>query len=86
MYWTVVEAVDLLFEVYLVDLGRQSLMVPDPIIFGALARALYKQPKMLEQVWHAWEAQLVDAGWSQAHRDQARDWLDAVVIGGMTLP
>jgi len=86
MYWTVLEAADLLAEVYLVDLGRQSLMAPDPIIFEALARALYKQPKMLEQVWQAWEAQLVNAGWSQANRDQARYWLDAVVIGGMTLP
>jgi len=84
MYWTVSEAADVLAEVYLVDLGGHSFTAPDPVTFEALARALDAQPEMLEQVWQAWDAQLVKAGWSQGHRDQARYWLDAVVIGGIT--
>jgi len=89
MYWTVSEAADVLAEVYLVDLGGHSFTAPDPVdpvTFEALARALDAQPEMLEQVWQAWDAQLVNAGWAQTHRDQARYWLDAVVIGGLTFP
>jgi len=86
MYWTVSEAADVLAEVYLVDLGGHSFTAPDPVTFEALARALDAQPEMLEQVWQAWNAQLMNAGWAQRHRDQARYWLDTVVIGGITLP
>lgn len=85
MYWTVLEAANVLAEVYLVDLGRRSFTAPDPVTFEALARALDAQPEILEQVWQAWDAQLIKAGWSQQHRYQARYWLDAVVIGGITL-
>lgn len=86
MYWTVLEAVDLLSRAYLVDLGGRAFMVPDPITLKALARALDARPEVLEQVWQAWEAQLVKAGWPEAHRDEASYWLDAVVIGGIAHP
>jgi len=79
----VLEAVELLAEAYLVDLGNWASRAPDPITLEALARALDARPEVLEQVWNAWEAQLVNAGWAQTHRDQARYWLDAVVIGGI---
>jgi len=85
MYWTVLEAADLLAEAYLVDLGRRPSTHPDPITLEALARALDARPEVLEQVWQAWEAQLVTAGWSERHRNQARYWLDVVVIGGITV-
>jgi len=65
-----------LAEAYCVNGGQGR--DPDPITLEALAR-----PGILEQVWQTWEAQLVDIGWSQAHRDQARDWLDAMMIGGI---
>jgi len=83
MYWTVLEAADLVAEAYLVDLGGRRFMAPDPITLEALARALDARPEVLEQVWQAWEAQLARAGWSEAHRDQARYWLDVVLIGGI---
>jgi len=41
---------------------------------------------VLEQVWQAWENKLIQAGWSEAHRDQTSYWLDAVVIGGLIFP
>jgi len=84
MYWTVSEAADLLSEAYLVDLSGRASLAPDPITLEALARALDARPEVLEQVWHAWDAQLVKAGWSKVHRNQARYWLDAVVIGGIS--
>jgi len=84
MHWTVLEAVELLSQAYLIDLGERGLMVPDPITLEALARALDARPIVLEQVWQAWEVQLARAGWSEAHRDEAHYWLDAVVIGGLT--
>jgi len=83
MYWTVVEAADLLAEVYLVDLGNWASTAPDPITLEALARALDARPEVLEEVWNAWEEQLNRAGWTQKHRDEAHYWLDAVVIGGI---
>jgi len=83
MYWTVMEAVELLNQVYLVDLGGRGLMAPAPITLEALARALDARPEVLEQVWNAWEEQLNRAGWTQKHRDEAHYWLDAVVIGGI---
>jgi len=86
MHWTVLEAVDLLAEAYLVDLSGGGFMAPDPITLEALARALDARPEVLEQVWQAWEAQLVRAGWSEAHRDEASCWLNVVVIGGIANP
>jgi len=83
MYWTVLEAVDLLTRAYLVDLGGKGLLTPDPIILEALARALDARPDVLEQVWQAWDNRLARAGWLEAHRDEASYWLDAVVIGGI---
>jgi len=85
MYWTVLEAANLLAEAYLVDLGNWSSTAPDPITLEALARALDARPEVLEQVWQAWEAQLIKADWSEAHRDEASYWLDAVVIGGIVI-
>jgi len=84
MHWTVLEAVALLDRAYLVDSGETAFFAPDPITLEALARALDARPEVLEQVWHAWDAQLVKAGWSKVHRNQARYWLDAVVIGGVS--
>jgi len=55
MYWTVMEAVELLNQVYLVDLGGRGLMAPAPITLEALARALDARPEVLEQVWNAGE-------------------------------
>jgi len=69
MYWAVSEAADLWAEAYLVDLGGRSLIAPDPITFKALVGTLDARPEVLEQVWQAWDAQLVNAGWSQKHRD-----------------
>ena len=86
MYWTVLEAVDLLTRAYLVDLGGRASMGPDPITFEALARALDARPEVLEQVWQTWDEQMGRAGWTETHRDQARYWLDAVVIGGIAVP
>jgi len=83
MHWTVLEAVSLLSEAYLVDLGGKGLLNPDPITLEALARALDARPDVLEQVWQAWKAQLVQASWSEAQRKRARYWLDSVVIGGI---
>jgi len=62
MHWTVLEAVDLLAEAYLVDLSGRSFTAPDPITLEALARALDARPEVLKQVWQAWEAQLSRAG------------------------
>jgi len=83
MYWTTQKAADLLVEAYLVDLGRKGPS-PDPIALEALARALDTRPEVLEQVWDAWDDRLILAGWSKAQRDRARDWLDVVVIGGIS--
>jgi len=83
MHWTVLEDASLLDRAYLVDSGETVFFAPDPITLEALARALYARPEVLEQVWQAWEKQLVEAGWSEAHRDQAHSWLDTVVIGGI---
>jgi len=83
MHWTVLEAVELLSQAYLVDLGGRGLMVPDPITLEALARALDARPEVLEQVWQAWEDELCRVGWTRTHRDEAHYWLDTVVIGGI---
>jgi len=83
MYWTVLEAVSLLSQAYLVDLGGKGLLTPDPITLEALARALDDRPDVLERVWDAWNADLIRAEWSAARRKQARHWLDTVVIGGI---
>jgi len=55
MYWTVLEAVNLLTRTYLVNSGGRASMAPDPITLEALARALDARPDVLEQVWQAWE-------------------------------
>jgi len=86
MYWTVLEAVDLLTRTYLVDSGGRASIAPDPITLEALARALDARPEVLDQVWQAWAEQLGRAGWTQTHQDQAHYWLDAVVIGGLIVP
>jgi len=86
MHWTVLEAVYLLSRAYVVDLGGPAFLGPDPITLDALARALNAQPKVLEQVWHAWEQELIRTGWSKVYQDQAHYWLDAVVIGGIATP
>jgi len=36
MYWTVLEAADLLAEAYLVDLGNWASTAPDPVTFELL--------------------------------------------------
>jgi len=81
IYWTVPEAVELLAEAYWVDLGGQGLN-PDPIALEALDG----HPEYLGQVWSAWEDELILAEWSEARRNQAHYWLDAVVIGGIAAP
>lgn len=85
IYWTVPEAVELLAEAYWVDLGRQGLD-PDPVALEARAWALDGHPEYLGQVWSAWEDELILAEWSSERQDQARYWLDAIVIGRITLP
>jgi len=85
MHWTISEAVALLMQAYLVDLGGRQSLDPDPITLEALARALDARPEVLEQVWTVWEDCLIQASWSRTHRDQARYWLDTVVIGGIAI-
>jgi len=85
IYWTVPEAVELLAEAHWVDLGGQG-RDPDPVALEALAWALDGHPKYLEQVWEVWEDELILAEWSEARRNQAHYWLDAVVIGGIAAP
>ena len=62
--------------------GREGLD-PDPVTLEALAWALDTHPEYLKQVWEAWEDELILSKWSQERRDQARYWLDAVVISGI---
>jgi len=85
MYWTIPEAVDLLAEAHWVDLGGQGLD-PDPVTLEALIRALAFRPEVLEEVRQAWEEELLLSEWSQERRDQARYWLDAVMVGRMADP
>jgi len=82
VYWTVAETVELLAEAYWVDLGWQG-QSPDPITLEALAWALDGNPKYREQVWDAWEDELILSDWPTERREQARSWLDTMVIGGI---
>jgi len=85
IYWTVPEAVELLADAYWFDLGLRGLD-PDPITLEALAWALNGHPEYREQVWDAWEDEMILAEWSPERRDQAQYWLDTVVIRGIAVP
>jgi len=85
MHWTVQEAVDLLAEAHWVDQGGQGLN-PDPVTLEALVRALATRPETFEQVWEVWEDELILSECSQERRDQARSWLDAVVLHELENP
>jgi len=78
VYWTVPEAVDLLAEAHWVDLGGQGLD-PDPITLEALAWALDGHPESREQVWNAWEGELIPVECSLERGDEAPDRLTNVM-------
>lgn len=83
--WSPAEAAWLLAEVYAGSLGEVCDI--DPVTQEELVRALDADPAYLEATWDAWvEPLILLYGWSEERIDEARSWLDAVLLGGLAIP
>ena len=58
----------------------------DPVTFEEVARELDADPELLEAAWEAWHEEMDVEGWTEKQVNEARYWLDVVVIGDLTNP
>ena len=48
-----------------------------------VARKLELDPEVLEAAWEAWREEMDESGWTEKQMDEARYWLDVMVIGDL---
>ena len=48
-----------------------------------MAQALDADPDYLEEVWEVWHEEMQQNGWTEKQLNEARYWLDAVVLDEM---
>jgi hypothetical protein len=77
--WTTTEHAYHLDEAYAIVLGEVDSDT-DPVTLEEVARELDSDPELLEEAWEAWSDELTARGYTQKQIDQARYWLDTVVI------
>jgi hypothetical protein len=82
--WSPVEAARLLVEVYAGSLGEPCDI--DALAQEELARALDADPVFLEAAWEEWVDPMLLDGWGEQRIDDARYWLDAEFLGGLSNP
>ena len=84
--WTPVEAAYHLGEAFAAQHGEDDRDT-DPVTLEDLARALDADPEYLEASWEAWHEGMSDnTSWTEGEIDDARYWLDTVVVGGLANP
>jgi len=80
-FYSPVEAAGLLADAWAADRGEEGWV--DPVTLEALAWSLDADPEYLEETWQAWADELEAQGYTPTELDEARYWLDVVVIGGI---
>lgn len=78
--WTPTEHAYHLDEAYAVVLGEFDSDT-DPVTLQEMARELNSDPELLGATWEFWRGQLLERHYAQVQVNQARSWLDRVVIG-----
>lgn len=82
--WTAIEAAYHLGEAYAAEQGIDADYSPYEV--ELIARAMDADPDYLEDVWDAWQEELLLAAYTDKQVDEARYWLDVVLIGGLANP
>ena len=82
--WTPIEAAYHLGEAYAAEQGENADYSPYEV--ELIARAMDADPEYLEEVWEAWQEELLLAAYTEKAVDAARYWLDVVLIGGLANP
>ena len=83
--WTAIEAAYHLGEAYAAEQGEEDADY-SPYEVELIARAMDADPEFLEEVWDAWEEELLLSAYSEDVLETARYWLDVVLIGGLANP
>lgn len=81
-YWIPFEVAHHLGEAYAASQGADSAE-PDLATLEVMAQALDADPDYLEEVWEVWHDEMEMNGWSEKQLNEARYWLDAVVLDEM---
>jgi hypothetical protein len=84
--WATIKAACHLGEAYTAEQGQDA--DDRPYETEPIAQAMDADPENLEAVWAAWQEKLLLAGQSdkQVNENEARYWLDVVLIGGLANP
>lgn len=82
--WTAIEAAYHLGEAYAAEQGEDADYSPYEV--ELIARAMDADPDYLDAVWDAWQEELLLAPHTEETVNEARYWLDVVLIGGLANP
>lgn len=76
--WTAIEAAYHLGEAWVAQQGEDA--DHSPVETQAIARVMDADPEYFEEVWDVWQEELLLAAYTQKQIDEARYWLEVVVI------